>query len=92
MPPLSPSYQEKGWNQELGPELDMGSAEIEADCEPYAKEMLAGAQSRHKIFHDELVVKAFFEAEKAHKGQVLFHFFFLVFVLKTNISMPYMKS
>lgn len=68
-PPLSPSYQEKGWNQELGLELDMGSAEIEADCEPYAKEMLAGAQSRHKIFHDELVVKAFFEAEKAHKGQ-----------------------
>lgn len=75
MPPLSPSYQEQGWNQELGLEMDMGSAEIEADCEPYAKEMLAGAQSRHKIFHDELVAKAFFEAERAHRGQVLFSFF-----------------
>lgn len=76
VPPPSPSYQETGWNQESGLELDMGSAEIEADCEPYAKEMLAGAQSRHKIFHEELVVKAFFEAEKAHRGQVLFSFFF----------------
>ncbi|KAH7655413.1 Nucleotidyltransferase protein [Dioscorea alata] len=32
--------------------------------------LLAGAQERHKIFFDELVIKAFYEAEKAHRGQV----------------------
>lgn len=32
-------------------------------------DLLYGAQTRHKIFHDELVVKAFYEAEKAHRGQ-----------------------
>ncbi|XP_058108607.1 probable GTP diphosphokinase RSH2, chloroplastic isoform X2 [Magnolia sinica] len=42
----------------------------EMGCESYAKELLLGAQSRHKIFHEELVVKAFYEAEKAHRGQV----------------------
>ncbi|XP_020697695.1 probable GTP diphosphokinase RSH2, chloroplastic [Dendrobium catenatum] len=39
-------------------------------CEPYALRLLAGAQSRHKIFHEDIVIKAFFEAEKAHRGQV----------------------
>ncbi|XP_008784310.2 probable GTP diphosphokinase RSH2, chloroplastic [Phoenix dactylifera] len=39
-------------------------------CEPYAVELLAGAQSRHKIFCEEFVVKAFYEAEKAHRGQM----------------------
>ncbi|WOL13710.1 hypothetical protein Cni_G22487 [Canna indica] len=39
-------------------------------CEPYAREMLVEAQSRHKIFSEEIVVKAFYEAEKAHRGQV----------------------
>ncbi|KAL5698766.1 GTP diphosphokinase [Ranunculus cassubicifolius] len=39
-------------------------------CEPYAKELLMGAQLRHKVFHDDLVVKAFYEAEKAHRGQM----------------------
>ncbi|XP_058108606.1 probable GTP diphosphokinase RSH2, chloroplastic isoform X1 [Magnolia sinica] len=42
----------------------------EMGCESYAKELLLGAQSRHKIFHEELVVKAFYEAEKAHRGQM----------------------
>ncbi|KAM0952509.1 putative GTP diphosphokinase [Dioscorea sansibarensis] len=32
--------------------------------------LLVGAQERHKIFYDELVVKAFYEAEKAHRGQM----------------------
>lgn len=32
--------------------------------------LLVGAQERHKIFYDELVVKAFYEAEIAHRGQV----------------------
>lgn len=42
--------------------------------EPYARDMLLGAQIRHKIFLDEFVIKAFYEAEKAHRGQVWFHF------------------
>ncbi|KAF3775253.1 putative GTP diphosphokinase [Nymphaea thermarum] len=38
--------------------------------EPYARDILLGAQKRHKIFSQELVVKAFCEAERAHRGQV----------------------
>ncbi|KAK1301440.1 hypothetical protein QJS10_CPB12g01784 [Acorus calamus] len=37
---------------------------------PYAKDLLLGAQSRHKIFFEDFVVKAFYEAEKAHRGQM----------------------
>ncbi|XP_042399961.1 probable GTP diphosphokinase RSH3, chloroplastic [Zingiber officinale] len=36
----------------------------------YAEELLAKAQSRHDIFHEEIVVKAFHEAERAHRGQM----------------------
>ncbi|KAF9615094.1 hypothetical protein IFM89_021665 [Coptis chinensis] len=43
---------------------------MEMSCEPYAKELLLGAQLRHKVFYEELVVKAFYEAEKAHRGQM----------------------
>ncbi|KAK8921529.1 hypothetical protein KSP39_PZI020753 [Platanthera zijinensis] len=39
-------------------------------CEPSALRLLAEAQSRHAIFHENIVVKAFYEAEKAHRGQV----------------------
>ncbi|KAI3759788.1 hypothetical protein L6452_07846 [Arctium lappa] len=42
----------------------------EQNPEPYAKEMLLAAQLRHDIFNDELVIKAFYEAAKAHKGQM----------------------
>lgn len=47
---------------------------------PYARDLLRRAQLRHKIFKDESVIKAFYEAEKAHRGQVekkhnLNHFF-----------------
>jgi len=38
--------------------------------EPYAKKLLLGVQLRHKIFYEEFVIKAFSEAEKAHRGQV----------------------
>ncbi|RAL43848.1 hypothetical protein DM860_014349 [Cuscuta australis] len=38
--------------------------------EPYAEALLLDAQKRHEIFQDDLVVKAFCEAEKAHRGQV----------------------
>ncbi|KAM7253443.1 hypothetical protein ACFE04_021597 [Oxalis oulophora] len=40
------------------------------DVELYAKDLLLGAQSRHKMFCDDFVIKAFYEAEKAHRGQV----------------------
>lgn len=32
--------------------------------------LLAGVQSRHAIFRDELVRRAFYAAEAAHRGQV----------------------
>ncbi|KAK7389669.1 hypothetical protein VNO78_24906 [Psophocarpus tetragonolobus] len=38
--------------------------------EPYAKKLLLGAQLRHKIFCEKFVIKAFCEAEKAHRGQM----------------------
>ncbi|XP_022997921.1 probable GTP diphosphokinase RSH2, chloroplastic [Cucurbita maxima] len=41
----------------------------EGKSESYAKDLLVSAQSKHKIFCDEFVIKAFFEAEKAHRGQ-----------------------
>lgn len=40
------------------------------EFEPYAKKLLMSAQLRHKIFCDEFVIKAFCEAEKAHRGQM----------------------
>jgi hypothetical protein len=48
---------------------------VQANYEPYAKKLLLGAQSRHKIFCDDFVIKAFYEAEKAHRGQVKYGFF-----------------
>lgn len=39
-------------------------------AEPYANDLLVGAQSRHDIFNEEFVVKAFYVSEKAHRGQV----------------------
>ncbi|XP_072998474.1 probable GTP diphosphokinase RSH2, chloroplastic [Typha latifolia] len=71
---VSPSLPLQGGGQvesgidveELTFELD----EMEPSIEPYARELLAGAQSRHKIFYEELVVKAFYEAEKAHRRQM----------------------
>lgn len=43
---------------------------LELDAEPYVKELLVSAQSRHKIFGEDFVLKAFYEAEKAHRGQM----------------------
>ncbi|KAI4331294.1 hypothetical protein MLD38_029492 [Melastoma candidum] len=34
------------------------------------EELLVGAQAKHSIFREEFVVKAFYEAERAHRGQV----------------------
>ncbi|CAN7097323.1 unnamed protein product [Brassica rapa subsp. narinosa] len=38
--------------------------------QPYARNLLRRAQLKHKIFEDESVIKAFYEAEKAHRGQM----------------------
>lgn len=43
----------------------------DGNFEPYARELLMGAQMRHKIFYEDFVIKAFCEAEKAHRGQVI---------------------
>ncbi|KAG6593552.1 putative GTP diphosphokinase RSH3, chloroplastic, partial [Cucurbita argyrosperma subsp. sororia] len=43
---------------------------VECTSESYARDMLRGAQIRHEIFLDEFVIKAFYEAEKAHRGQM----------------------
>ncbi|XP_049355986.1 probable GTP diphosphokinase RSH2, chloroplastic [Solanum verrucosum] len=50
--------------------FNMEEGFLESNSEPYAKTLLLGAQARHKIFYDDFVVKAFYEAEKAHRGQV----------------------
>ncbi|XP_043817544.1 probable GTP diphosphokinase RSH2, chloroplastic isoform X2 [Manihot esculenta] len=50
--------------------FNMEDTFVEANNEPYAKELLLGAQMRHKVFFDDFVIKAFYEAEKAHRGQM----------------------
>lgn len=40
------------------------------NSEPHVKDLLFDAQLRHKIFSDDFVIKAFYEAERAHRGQV----------------------
>ncbi|KAJ6696129.1 GUANOSINE-3'5'-BIS DIPHOSPHATE 3'-PYROPHOSPHOHYDROLASE [Salix koriyanagi] len=50
--------------------FSMEDSFVEANYEPYVKELLLGAQLRHKIFCDDFVIKAFYEAEKAHRGQM----------------------
>uniref|UniRef100_A0A804MNM0 HD domain-containing protein n=1 Tax=Zea mays TaxID=4577 RepID=A0A804MNM0_MAIZE len=67
-PPTSPR-PEVGAG-ELAFELDENLLEAGPACEPYARELLTSAQDCHRIFHEELVVRAFLEAEKAHRGQM----------------------
>ncbi|CAL9060504.1 probable GTP diphosphokinase RSH2, chloroplastic [Musa acuminata AAA Group] len=50
--------------------LDERLIDMAPACQPHSKELLVGAQSRHKIFYEDIVVKAFHEAEKAHRGQM----------------------
>ncbi|KAL6334853.1 hypothetical protein AAG906_022842 [Vitis piasezkii] len=42
----------------------------DSNSEPHVKDLLLGAQLRHKIFSEDFVVKAFYEAERAHRGQM----------------------
>uniref|UniRef100_A0ACD5WUI0 Uncharacterized protein n=1 Tax=Avena sativa TaxID=4498 RepID=A0ACD5WUI0_AVESA len=46
------------------------AAAEEVGCSDSAAALLSGAQSRHAIFRDELVRKAFYAAEAAHQGQM----------------------
>jgi hypothetical protein len=74
----SPSFEvhsngiDEGTSSDVVDELtfSMEDSCVDANYEPYAKELLLGAQLRHKIFCDTFVIKAFHEAEKAHRGQV----------------------
>ncbi|XWS18814.1 hypothetical protein CRYUN_Cryun32bG0077300 [Craigia yunnanensis] len=67
----SPSFeaQSSGCVDELPFTMEDNFME-EVNSDPYAKELLLGAQMRHKIFCEDFVVKAFYEAEKAHRGQM----------------------
>ncbi|KAI3455626.1 hypothetical protein Pfo_012289 [Paulownia fortunei] len=49
--------------------FNMEDSFVGLDLPAYAKDLLSDAQSRHLIFRDDFVVKAFYEAEKAHRGQ-----------------------
>ena len=48
-----------------------GCEEVGPASSAAAAALLAGAQSRHAIFREELVRKAYYAAEAAHRGQVL---------------------
>ncbi|CAI9114419.1 OLC1v1015138C3 [Oldenlandia corymbosa var. corymbosa] len=50
--------------------FNMEDSFTESSVEPNVKDLLLKAQYRHKIFYDDVVVKAFYEAEKAHRGQM----------------------
>ncbi|KAI3684159.1 hypothetical protein L6452_33378 [Arctium lappa] len=67
----SRSFQvEDDFIEELTFMMDDTTILKESDPEPYAEDLLVDAQSKHKIFNDDLVIKAFYEAEKAHRGQM----------------------
>ncbi|XP_027334047.1 probable GTP diphosphokinase RSH2, chloroplastic isoform X2 [Abrus precatorius] len=74
----SPSFSVRGGDLDAGDSsalvdeltFNLEDAFVEGGFEPYAKKLLLGAQLRHKIFCEEFVIKAFCEAEKAHRGQV----------------------
>ncbi|KZV50080.1 hypothetical protein F511_21650 [Dorcoceras hygrometricum] len=50
--------------------FNMEDTFVEFQLPPYAKDLLSEAQSTHLMFRDDFVVKAFYEAEKAHRGQI----------------------
>ncbi|KAK6914683.1 hypothetical protein RJ641_019800 [Dillenia turbinata] len=50
--------------------FNMEESSGDLNSEPYAKDLLLAAQMRHWIFREDFVVKAFYEAEKAHRGQM----------------------
>ncbi|CAN1162128.1 Probable GTP diphosphokinase RSH3, chloroplastic [Linum perenne] len=78
----SPSFEVHGADVDVAPApapappgvdeltFNMEDSFVDPGYEPYAKELLLGAQLRHKIFCHDFVIKAFNEAEKAHRGQM----------------------
>ncbi|KAL5822359.1 hypothetical protein ACOSQ4_020259 [Xanthoceras sorbifolium] len=67
----SPSFRVEehgGLADELTFNMEDSLADVE--LQSYAKEFLVAAQLRHKIFCEDFVIKAFYEAEKAHRGQM----------------------
>ncbi|KAL2516411.1 putative GTP diphosphokinase RSH3 [Forsythia ovata] len=73
----SPGFQVKGFDPVssqtvFGDELTFNMEDnfTELEMPPYARDLLSEAQSRHLIFRDDFVIKAFYEAEKAHRGQM----------------------
>lgn len=68
--------------------FDLEGAFVEGSVEPYARELLLGAQLRHKIFHEEVVIKAFYEAEQAHRGQVYRSIFYICNIGFVVLMMP----
>ncbi|XP_074575439.1 putative GTP diphosphokinase RSH2, chloroplastic [Curcuma longa] len=69
----SPDFTSSSGNAVDVEELPFGLEDSAIDSpnyDPYAMELLAGAQSRHKIFCEEIIIKAFYEAERAHRGQM----------------------
>lgn len=67
-------------------DLEESLEKLGASAEPYANDLLVGAQSRHNIFNDKFVVKAFYVADKAHKGQVLYSRYVLLFYAPVVLS------
>ncbi|KAL8466324.1 hypothetical protein ACS0TY_035438 [Phlomoides rotata] len=49
--------------------FNMDDSFMGLDLPSYAKDLLSDAQSRHSVFRDDFVIKAFCEAEKAHRDQ-----------------------
>ncbi|GKV00795.1 hypothetical protein SLEP1_g13422 [Rubroshorea leprosula] len=66
----SPSFDVNGRGIVDELTFNMDDSFTELTLEPYAKELLSSAQLSHKIFSEDFVVKAFYEAEKAHRGQM----------------------
>ena len=55
------------------------NSEVDTQVGTSADELLRGAQSRYKVFHAPVVVKAFRMAEEAHKGQVRLYSLYSLF-------------
>ncbi|KAJ8756136.1 hypothetical protein K2173_024683 [Erythroxylum novogranatense] len=71
----SPSSEIEGVGGDVAVVADELTFSMEDTCvevvfEPYAKKLLSDAQLRHKIFHEDVIIQAFYEAEKAHRGQM----------------------
>lgn len=65
----SPRFEMSNYGCDQVDELTFNMEDSFVDSN-YAKDLLLNAQLKHEIFYDDVVVKAFYEAEKAHRGQM----------------------